>query len=252
MEHLSYILLTRYDGKSPISSHKGPVMLGAFPSHDIIMRYPDSKVGGPTWGPPGAGRTQVGPMLAPWTLLSGYPTFRRNTDHSSLTPGRYGNDSKGTIFKFYRISAWALAMNFLSVECYRISLMISQHLCRWYRQATSHYLSQCWPRSMSLCGVTRPQWVKLICLCMHVCHRKAIASSDCKLWYVLSSNSPHTMRTFANRMTSFNIAHTILQRLGIRVINLFLYHVLLLTVYLSESGLYATGIMYGLGLLWGS
>ena len=26
---------------------------------------------GPTWGPPGADRTLVGPMLAPWTLLSG-------------------------------------------------------------------------------------------------------------------------------------------------------------------------------------
>ena len=26
---------------------------------------------GPTWGPSGANRTQVGPMLAPWTLLSG-------------------------------------------------------------------------------------------------------------------------------------------------------------------------------------
>ena len=30
----------------------------------------------------------------------------------------------------------------------------------WCRQATSHYLSQCWPRSMSPYGVTRPQWVK--------------------------------------------------------------------------------------------
>ena len=26
---------------------------------------------GPTWGPSGADRTQVGPMLAPWTFLSG-------------------------------------------------------------------------------------------------------------------------------------------------------------------------------------
>ena len=26
---------------------------------------------GPTWGPSGADRTQMGPMLAPWTLLSG-------------------------------------------------------------------------------------------------------------------------------------------------------------------------------------
>ena len=29
----------------------------------------------------------------------------------------------------------------------------------WCRQATSHYLSQFWPRSMSPYGVTRPQWV---------------------------------------------------------------------------------------------
>ena len=29
----------------------------------------------------------------------------------------------------------------------------------WCRQATSHYLSQCWPRSMSPCCVTRPQGV---------------------------------------------------------------------------------------------
>ena len=30
----------------------------------------------------------------------------------------------------------------------------------WCRQATSHYLSRCWPRSLSPYGVTRPQWVK--------------------------------------------------------------------------------------------
>ena len=28
-----------------------------------------------------------------------------------------------------------------------------------YHQATSHHLSQCWPRSVSLYSVTRPQWV---------------------------------------------------------------------------------------------
>ena len=31
----------------------------------------------------------------------------------------------------------------------------------WCRQETSHYLSQCWPRSMLPNGVTRPQWVNL-------------------------------------------------------------------------------------------
>ena len=29
----------------------------------------------------------------------------------------------------------------------------------WCRQATSHYLSQCWPRLMLPYGVIRPQWV---------------------------------------------------------------------------------------------
>ena len=34
--------------------------------HTLIARFM-----GPTWGPSGADKTQVGPMLAPWTLLSG-------------------------------------------------------------------------------------------------------------------------------------------------------------------------------------
>ena len=32
-------------------------------------------------------------------------------------------------------------------------------LMAWCHQATSHYMSQCWPRSVSSYGVTRPQWV---------------------------------------------------------------------------------------------
>ena len=36
------------------------------PLHTLIARLM-----GPTWDPSGADRTQVGPMLAPWTLLSG-------------------------------------------------------------------------------------------------------------------------------------------------------------------------------------
>ena len=32
----------------------------------------------------------------------------------------------------------------------------------WYRQATSHYQSQCWTRSMTPYGDTRPQWVNRI------------------------------------------------------------------------------------------
>ena len=35
-----------------------------------VNTFPDSKVHGAYMGPPGADRTQVGLMLAPWTLLS--------------------------------------------------------------------------------------------------------------------------------------------------------------------------------------
>ena len=36
-----------------------------------ILKNPDTRFMWPTWRPPGAGRTQVGPMLATWILLSG-------------------------------------------------------------------------------------------------------------------------------------------------------------------------------------
>ena len=36
-----------------------------------IVSTPVAKFMGPTWGPPGSCRPQMGPMLAPWTLLSG-------------------------------------------------------------------------------------------------------------------------------------------------------------------------------------
>ena len=32
----------------------------------------------------------------------------------------------------------------------------------WCRQATSHYLNQCWPRSPTPYGVTRPRWVSTL------------------------------------------------------------------------------------------
>ena len=39
---------------------------GWYGKHTLIAKFM-----GPTWGPHGAGRTQVGPLLATWTLLSG-------------------------------------------------------------------------------------------------------------------------------------------------------------------------------------
>ena len=38
---------------------------------NLVMISQIAKFMGPTWGPPGSCRPQMGPMLAPWTLLSG-------------------------------------------------------------------------------------------------------------------------------------------------------------------------------------
>ena len=48
----------------------------------------------------------------------------------------------------------------------------------WCHQATSHYLCQCWPSSMSSYGVTRPQWVKVAN--MH--HLYKIVTPHSQLW----------------------------------------------------------------------
>ena len=62
-----FILLKFYDISWYLS---GQIELRhAFDNSDSVL-VPDSFML-PTWGPPGSRRPQVGPMLAPWTLLSG-------------------------------------------------------------------------------------------------------------------------------------------------------------------------------------
>ena len=58
-----------------------------FPVHCLCMKYSHGfiiplivRFMGSTWGPSGADRTQVGPMLATWTLFYGY-TLLCNIDH---------------------------------------------------------------------------------------------------------------------------------------------------------------------------
>ena len=43
-----------------------------------------AKFMGPTWGPPGSCRPHVGPMLAPWTLLSGIPCWNRHKHRRNI------------------------------------------------------------------------------------------------------------------------------------------------------------------------
>ena len=45
-----------------------------FRFNNLHRGFPDSKFMGPTWGPSGADRTQLGPILSPWTLPPGLVT----------------------------------------------------------------------------------------------------------------------------------------------------------------------------------
>ena len=50
----------------------------------IFLGVPQiAKFVGPTWDPAGADRIQVGPMLAPWTLLSGAVLHNERTTRSA-------------------------------------------------------------------------------------------------------------------------------------------------------------------------
>ena len=54
----------------------------------------------------------------------------------------------------YKIAHWLMSLDLTDDKSTLVYVMA------WCCQATSHYMSQCWPRFMSPYGVTRPQWVK--------------------------------------------------------------------------------------------
>ena len=82
---------------------------------------------------------------------------------NSLAPGKYESNFRHVIFKqILVIDGWGIsceiALIWMSPDFTDDQSTLVQVMA-WCRQATSHYLSQCWPRSLSPYGVTRPQWV---------------------------------------------------------------------------------------------
>ena len=93
---------------------------------------------------------------------TGYPS---KTRLNSLAPGRSECDSKNVIFNLVLLigifrSSHDNALRWMSQDLTDDKSRLVQVMA-WCHQATSHYLNQCWPRSMSPYGVIRPQWVKL-------------------------------------------------------------------------------------------
>ena len=106
-------------------------------------------------------------------VSSGYPKsikilcihlWRSKQDHiNSLAPGEFEWNFRYVIFKrILVIDGWDvsceitviwMSLNFTDDQSTVVQVMA------WCRQATRHYLSQCWPRSLSPYGV-KPHWVK--------------------------------------------------------------------------------------------
>ena len=82
---------------------------------------------------------------------------------NSLAPGKFEWKFRHVIFnEILVIDSWGI---FCEIALIRMSLDFTEdqftlvQVMAWCRQATSHYLSQCWLSSLLPCGVTRPQWV---------------------------------------------------------------------------------------------
>ena len=81
----------------------------------------------------------------------------------SLAPRRFQFDIRKVMFKLTLVNggwgiSYEIALRWMPQDVTDGKSTLVQVMA-WCRQATSHYLSQCWPRSMSPNGVTRPQWV---------------------------------------------------------------------------------------------
>ena len=82
---------------------------------------------------------------------------------NSLAPGRFKINFRWVIFKLILVvNGWGI---FYETDLIWLSLSHTYdkstlvQVMTWCRHATSHYLSQCWPKSQSPYGVTRPQCV---------------------------------------------------------------------------------------------
>ena len=83
---------------------------------------------------------------------------------NSLAPGGFQFNFRKVISKLTLVNGgWGIS-NEIALRWMPLDLTDDKstlvQVMAWCRQATSHYLSQCWPRWMSPFGVTRPQRVK--------------------------------------------------------------------------------------------
>ena len=85
---------------------------------------------------------------------------------NSLAPGRSEYDSKNVIFNLVLLidifrSSHNHALRWMPQELPDDNSILVRVMA-WCREATSHYLSQCWLNSLSPYGAARPKWVNTL------------------------------------------------------------------------------------------
>ena len=105
--------------------------------------------------------------ICQWGLTKWYSTLRVN----SLAPGKRWQK----FWKCYSI----VHIEFLHIPCENALIWIPRdiidakstfvQIMAWCRQATSHYLRQCWPRSTPPYGIIRLQWVNSLWPSENIC-----------------------------------------------------------------------------------
>ena len=110
---------------------------------------------------------ETGPRSSAATILTLWhwqaPVF---LDEMILTHCRLGNSNESLHKQLSKLNSvtngWGkcceIAMRWMSLDHTDDKSTLVQVMA-WCREATSHYLNQCWPRSMLPYGITRPQWV---------------------------------------------------------------------------------------------
>ena len=86
------------------------------------------------------------------------------TEVNSLVPSRFPLNFRWVIFKHIlvidgQVISCEITLRWMSQGLTDDKSTLIQVMA-WCHQATSHYLNQCWSRSMSPYGVTRLQWVR--------------------------------------------------------------------------------------------
>ena len=123
-------------------------MRGTWSCDSLSIPSQIAKYMGPTWGPPGSFRPQVGPMLAPWTLLSGSISQEPCTQFAlCCVLLRFGTR------RFYQPSnIWYKTRRIPKLEWFssRLAIGFAQYLETAVKSKMEMYLEQRWQSMLQL------------------------------------------------------------------------------------------------------